>query len=49
MLEGSDDDDENYIDIDSDEDDEDSTSYAEFCAHKNNYYVEKMDYEKVTP
>ncbi|KAG8293470.1 5'-3' exoribonuclease 1 [Homalodisca vitripennis] len=48
MLEGSEDDDDNYTTVDSDEEDE-GTSFAEFCAHKNNYYIEKLEYDKVTP
>ncbi|XP_054270080.1 5'-3' exoribonuclease 1 isoform X2 [Macrosteles quadrilineatus] len=42
-LEGSEDDEE------GDSDDEEGTSFTEFCAHKNNYYREKLEYDNVTP
>lgn len=45
-MEGSDDDSDNYVDIDSDEE---STIFQEFAQHKNDYYMNKLEYAKVTP
>lgn len=42
--------DEDINDNDADGDsDEDSTFFAEFSQHKNDYYINKLEYEKVTP
>lgn len=52
MLEETEDedDDENYTDIESDEEEnEEGVAQAEFNAMKNNYYIEKLEYAKVTP